>query len=556
MRRNHQYRHAGYLQLEDRFVREHLRRNPVAATWMGEHAYDDLLPESGAEAVERDIAFMKEMRALWEQLPERELSLDERLDRRLVLYHLQNELFMLEDARRWRLGSDLARIVGDSLFPLFVRDFAPWHQRVERMVSRLKAAPAFFMSGRSLFQAVPPLFLRVYLESAQRLPELFDAISASIAGRVPEFLVHEFRKAALEAKKALHEHTHWLEQAIAPKAAGDWALGPAAFQGLLNMRQLGLTPGDLRELGEATLQKCRSRIQGLARKMVGEPNRDAALRRIQQNAPKSFTHALDVYRDAVTRCRAFIEINGFATLPGDETLEIMETPSYMAHLIPFAAYISPERTARPQKGIYVVTRGKDESDMSRFNYPDIMNTSVHEAYPGHHLQQTGQNLHPSRIRGLVSGNETVEGWAHYCEEEMKRLGFENGDDNVFIQTVDEAWRAARVLIDVNLHFKAWSADQAAQFLRQNTTMDQESAESEIKWYVQSPGYPLSYLAGKHLIYRLKENLARQFGSDFRDRAFHDAVIYEGGIPLALASEFYPAFLKDELRQSPAAIVLR
>ena len=179
-----------------------------------------------------------------------------------------------------------------------------------------------------------------------------------------------------------------------------------------------------------------------------------------------------------------------------------------------------------------------------------------EAYPGHHLQQTGQNLHPSRIRCLVSGNETVEGWAHYCEEEMKRLGFENGDENVFIQTVDESWRAARVLIDVNLHFKSWNAEQAAQFLRQNTTMDQESAESEIKWYVQSPGYPLSYLAGKHLIYRLKETLRRQFGSDFRDRAFHDAVIYEGGIPLSLAGEFYPAFLKEELRQSPSAIVLR
>ncbi|HNV72401.1 MAG TPA: DUF885 family protein, partial [Candidatus Ozemobacteraceae bacterium] len=345
MRRNPQYRHTGYRQLEERYVSETLRRNPVAATWMGEHAYDDLLPDTGAEAVEREIAGMKEMRTLWEHLPERELSLDERLDRRLVLYQLQNDLFLQEDARRWRLGSDLARIIGDSLFPLFVRDFAPWHQRVERMVSRLKAAPAFLMAGRSLFQAVPPLFMKVYLESAQRLPDLVDAIAGSIAGRVPEFLIHEFRKASLEAKKALHGHVHWLEQAIAPKAAGDWALGPAAFQGLLTVRQLGLTPGDLRELGESTLQKCRSRMQALAKKMVGEPNRDAALRRIQQNAPKSFAQALDVYRDATARCRAFIDLNGFATLPGEETLEIMETPSYMAHLIPFAAYISPERSA-------------------------------------------------------------------------------------------------------------------------------------------------------------------------------------------------------------------
>ncbi|MBP7635632.1 DUF885 family protein, partial [Candidatus Ozemobacteraceae bacterium] len=181
MHRKAVYRHPGFRKVAEHYYAELLRRNPIAATTLGEHEYDGLLPEAGAEAVDREIAGLRELRDAFQSLPERELSLDERLDRELALHMAGIQLFMLEDVRRWRLGSDLAMMIGDSLFMLFVRDFAPLNVRVESMISRLRAVPAYLMSGRSLFQHVPPLWGRIFIESAERLPDLLATIEGGLA---------------------------------------------------------------------------------------------------------------------------------------------------------------------------------------------------------------------------------------------------------------------------------------------------------------------------------------------------------------------------------------
>lgn len=548
MRRKHVYRNPGFEDLVGRYYDELLRRNPLLATTLGEHRYDGLLPNIGAEAMAKDIDFWREMRDRFEALGERELSLDERLDRRVVLHLLQKELFIHEDLQRWKFGRDLAMDIGDSLFLLFARDFAPLSLRVESMISRMKVAPVYFHSGRTLFQTVPQLWGELYLESAARLPELIDTIAASLKGNVPDFLGLAFAKAGKELKKALQQHVQWLKHAVLPKAQTDWALGSGAFHALMGLRRFGMTIPEMLEISEHHLRKAQDRMASLATNLVASGHLQAATQRVRSKTPKTFEMAMDAYRDAVARSRAFVELKEFATLPGDETLEIMETPAYLSHLIPFAAYLNPERTAHPQKGIYLVTRPPGESDLSRHCYADISNTSVHEGYPGHHLHYSCQNLHPSKVRILSESIETIEGWAHYCEEETKKLGFEDSEENVFIQSMDEVLRAARVMIDINIQQKSWTYAQGLEFLVTKADMDRQAAEAEMRRYTQTPGYPLSYLIGKVLICQLKDDLKKTFGSDLKDRDFHDLVIYEGSIPLFLCREYYPLMLKEMFQQ--------
>jgi uncharacterized protein (DUF885 family) len=518
---------------------------------MGEHQYDALLPEVGAEAVDKEIAFLREMRDTFQALGERELSLDERLDRQLVLHSIRKELFMQEDLRRWRLGRDLAMDIGDAIFSLYVRDFAPLSQRVETMITRLRAAPMYLFSGRTLYQNVPPLWGRVFLESAERVPDLLDAIDKGITGHVPDFLRNDFHKAGEELKKALAQHITWFKNAIMPNAQGDWAMGTGSFQSYMALRNLGISLPDMLELGELKLREAKTRLTQLTNALTGGKVVKEAQHRIKSKTPKTFEHVLDAYTDAVARSRAFIEMTRFATLPDDESLEVMETPSYMTHLIPFAAYINPERGADRQKGIYLVTRPPRGESLERHCYADISNTSIHEGYPGHHLQLCGQNRHSSRIRSLADSIETIEGWAHYCEEEAKHQGFENTEENHFTQTLDEMMRACRVLIDIHIQQKTWTYDQAFEFLRTTTDMDPDGVTAEMNRYTQTPGYPLSYLVGKHTLGQIKSSLKKTFGSDFTDRGFHDLVIYEGGIPAFLAREYYPEMMKEAFRQQQA-----
>jgi len=550
MRRQPVYKHAGFKKIAEHYYHELLRRNPIAATALGEHGYDGLLPEVGAEAVDREIAGLRDMRDSFQSLPERELSIDERLDRELALHMARMQLFMLEDVRRWRLGSDLAMMIGDALFMLFVRDFAPLPERVESMISRLRAVPAYLMSGRTLFQHVPPLWGSIFIESTEKLPELLAAIEGGLSGRLPTPVMQPFLHAANEARKALAEHAHWLRHAILPETSGDWAMEKGPFQALLCARQLGMNAGELLELGETSLRQAQTKADLHARAIIGSQHgtvagtRQAALERVQAHAPATFELALASYRESVARSRAWVEMTGFATLPDGERLDIFETPSYMAHLIPFAAYMPPERTARPQKGIYLVTR--HAGSQSTHSYADIANTSIHEGYPGHHLQLSGQNLHPGIWRGLADSIELMEGWAHYCEEAVLTSGLEAGNENRLVQSRDEAWRSARILIDINLHQKTWSYDQGLAFLMEHASMDRASAEAEMRRYTQTPGYPLSYMAGKHLLLDLRNSLQQRFGSDCSDREFHDLVIHEGSLPLFLAREFYPQLLQDKL----------
>ncbi len=549
MARKPVYSNKGFQNAMERFKAEMFRRNPIAATALGEHKYDGLLPEVGADAMEKEIAFWRDTRDAILAIPRKGLSLDEELDVEIIRHASNIQLFLMGDIQRWKLGLDLAMILGDSIFMLFVRDFAPLALRTESMIMRLKSAPAFLMSGRTLFQRVPPLWAEIFLDSAGRVPGLFDSIEESLKGRVPQTLFHEFRSAAGSARQALDQHCHWLKHAILPNASGDWAMGEGAFQGLLGVRNLGLDESQLLEIGESALANARQAMETLARKISGAKSFSPGLKaevheRLKKHGPATFEQALAAYRDAVARCRAFVETSGFATVPPDEVLEVVETPGFMAHLIPFAAYLNPEPGTRPQKGIYFVTRGQKGEDLSIHNYADISNTSVHEGYPGHHLQLSAQNLHPSPVRIFSDSIELIEGWAHYCEEETKRMGFEAGDENRFIQANDAAMRAARVLIDVNINRKSWDFQKGIQVLIDATGMAQDSALAEMKRYTQSPGYQLSYTVGKVLLVNLKEELKKRSGSDFRDRDFHDLVINEGSLPIFLAREFYPRMLRE------------
>lgn len=551
------YKHLGFSEVSAKYFNLLLTMNPVSATWLGEHKYDGLLPESGAEAVDKEISFLRAMRDDFTALPERELSLDERLDREIAISFVNQQLFMKEDLQRWKLGKDLAMDIGDSIFLLFVRNFAPLHERVESMISRLQAASVYLMSGRTLFQNVPLLWGEIYLESANNLPSLLDTIENSIAMQVSESLVSKFRKESLNVKKALASYSNWLKQAIMPKANADWALGKPAFNALLSVRRLGLTESEILEIGNSSLRKAEDKVNYLSKKILGNSGRPdktsqrEAYDKIRTNAPNTFEHALEAYKDAVARSRHFIKQSKFATLPENESLQVIETPNFMSHVIPFAAYIGPERNDPNQNGIYLVTRSQQKSDLGRYNYAEISNCSIHEGYPGHHLQITGQNLHPSKIRIFSRSPELVEGWAHYCEESVKEYGFENSDENYFVQASDEIFRAARILIDINIHTKKWSFNDGLNFLMKKTQMDKSSAIAEMKRYTQTPGYQLSYLVGKYLIKEIKQDLKREFKSDYSDTKFHDLIIYEGSMPITLGKEYYPLILKSELKQKYA-----
>ena len=185
-----------------------------------------------------------------------------------------------------------------------------------------------------------------------------------------------------------------------------------------------------------------------------------------------------------------------------------------------------------RRGIYVVTPsvGGDPDAMREHNYASISNTSIHEAYPGHHLQLDVARRHPSLTRLLTDAPEFVEGWGMYTELMMREQGFDDDARFRVIMHTDAIWRACRIILDIRMHRGELTAEEATDFLVEHTGFQRSNAQAEVQWYTYRPTYPLSYLLGRTLLLSLRADEQRRLGDAFSLKGFHDTLMRNGSLP--------------------------
>ncbi len=220
------------------------------------------------------------------------------------------------------------------------------------------------------------------------------------------------------------------------------------------------------------------------------------------------------------RARAHLIEHDLITVPSDERIDVIPTPEYLRNVLPFAAYFQPAAFDADPKGIYVVTPsvGHDPHAMLEHNYASISNTSIHEAYPGHHLQLDIARRHPSLTRLLTEAPEFVEGWGMYTELLMREHGFDDGPRFRLMLHTDAIWRACRIILDVRMHRGELTVDEATDFLVEQTGFQRSNARAEVEWYTYKPTYPLSYLLGRTLLLGLRADEQRRLGDAFSLKA--------------------------------------
>jgi len=160
--------------------------------------------------------------------------------------------------------------------------------------------------------------------------------------------------------------------------------------------------------------------------------------------------------------------------------------------------------------------------------------AYHEGVPGHHLQfsiaQELTGLPPFR-RYDLDLNAYTEGWAFYAERLGKEVGFYQDPYSDYGRLQNEMWRAVRWVVDTGVHAKHWTRQQMIDFFHQHTAMDDQNIETEVDRYIAWPAQALSYKMGQMKILALRERAQRELGAKFDLRAFHDAVLDQGPLPL-------------------------
>jgi uncharacterized protein (DUF885 family) len=213
--------------------------------------------------------------------------------------------------------------------------------------------------------------------------------------------------------------------------------------------------------------------------------------------------------------------------------------------------------------MYYTPPSADFSRPGRTWYPNLgkptfplwveVSTAHHEGVPGHHLQigytrWLGERLNAfQRYRGMVSGH--IEGWALYAERLMGELGYLENPDYLLGMLAGQAWRAARVIVDIGMHLKLsiptdesyhggeqWTPELAVPFMVAAGRRTEAFMASEVDRYLGWPAQAISYKVGERIWLRTRETVRRQNGATFDPRRFHRRAFELGLVGLGQLEE--------------------
>ena len=513
----------------DRYYRTWFRFHPEVAVDVGVNGYAHLLRPYGDDEINALKVLNEKLISTLDELNHDKLTQDQQIDLQLMRSSalLQLEAIAVHD---WRLRDPARFLPVNAIYQLTVRNVDDRHTA---LVERLKAIPAHLRGARSWLDMEPENIPMIWLDAAIAEAE-GGTVFFNELKQHPEISTYRINEELDNAVHALLDFAQYLKNELKPKANGDFACGRRYFDLVLQEGHfLNIDADALYQYGEKLFKQTENQLKEVTRELQGNDDVDALMQKIQQHRPAR-EDILAEYRKQMQAAREFVAEHDVVSLPGKENLKVIETPLFLQHQIPFAAYYEPSPTDVEQQGYYYVTPAQTDDDLGEHNYLSIKHTCVHEAWPGHHLQFVKANSKPtsSTLPRLLNSSATLyEGWALYSEQLMHDLGFINDPKSRFVLLKDRLWRALRIMIDVGIHTRGLTLDEASELMQDKLGFSHVQAMGDLSWYTHAPGIPMGYATGWDLINKLKQQ--QQKSEHFNLKTFHDTLLASGSIPLPL-----------------------
>ncbi|MES2875290.1 MAG: DUF885 domain-containing protein [Bacteroidota bacterium] len=179
--------------------------------------------------------------------------------------------------------------------------------------------------------------------------------------------------------------------------------------------------------------------------------------------------------------------------------------------------------------------------------------TLHESVPGHHLQISLARELDSMpdFRKSLYINAFGEGWGLYGEYLGHEMGFYKDPYSLFGRLTYDMWRACRLVIDVGLHKKGWTKEQATKYLAERTALSLVEVNTEVNRYISWPGQALAYKIGELKILEMRKKTEAALKENFDVRAFHDMILSNGSVTLSLLEKITDRFIEEKLNKGKA-----
>ncbi len=529
-----------------------LRTQPEFATTVGDDRYNNRLSDFSDQAIADVIEHNRQVLARFEAVDVTGFPEEEKLNRDLMVGSLRDRV---EGARfkSWEMPADqfggihLEYASLPSYLPFrTVKDYQNYVARLHQIPRVLEQATEHMRQGlrdhlmppRYLLEKVSvqaqqvadaPLETSSFTDPLRKFPDSIaaagrDVLRASVDNAV-----------TTEVKPAYAKFAKFVREEYAPHGRVDpgvWALrdGDARYAfAVRHQTTTDLTADQIHELGLKSVVEIEQQMLKIAQAQ-GFSDLKAFNAHIRQD-PKLYAKSGQQLLDLYTHYRDQM----YGKLPQ----LFGRLPKNKLDVVPMEAF----RSADSVPADYSIGGG-DGSRPGRINVNEyapqkrlLLNVEAiayHEGVPGHHLQysiaQELTDLPPFR-RFDMDVNAYTEGWAFYAERLGKEVGFYEDPYRDYGRLQNEMWRAVRWVVDTGVHRQHWTRQQMIDYFHEHTAMDDQNIETEVDRYIAWPAQALSYKMGQTKILELREQARRELGSKFDLRAFHDAVLDDGPLPL-------------------------
>lgn len=544
--------------LWDLFERMHqfnMRNYPEWATYEGDHRYNDRLTDNSEEGImaRRDSTrmFMKQL----EEIPYDELSTENKLNYDLLKEDFEKDIYTerfnnyyMQIGQQGGIHISFPQMV--DVQPLVtVEDYEKYFARLRAFTTQVDNVISHMRKGMASSIVMPKFIMEQTLPQMEKVynvePEksVFYAEPRSIESF--EMKPEDKEKVKTEMKqiisdvinpgyKKLHDFVRDEYMPVTRTEAGIWSLpdGKERYEyAVENYTTLKIDADSVFNLGMSEVERIRKEMEKVKEStgFTGSlQDFNGYLRTDPQFYYTTKDSLLNGFRTILRRMDTKLP-QLFGRLPLAK-YDLKEMEEFRAKSAPAAYYYSaPEDRSRPG---YFYVNTYNLSARPKFTMTAL---ALHEAVPGHHLQiAIAQELKDlPRFRRDLGVTAFIEGWGLYAEY----LGYETGmyDDPYqrYGALTFEMWRACRLVVDAGLHYKRWTREQAREFMRQNAPLSEVDIESEIDRYIGWAGQALAYKVGELKLKELRRKAEEKLGDKFDIRAFHDAVLENGAIPLPL-----------------------
>ncbi len=521
------------------FYEAWFRFHPQRAVDVGEYRYAGLLPRFGDDDTGALLALLDKLLSSLDEIELADLDGDRQIDFRVLSGAALIEHAELNELD-WRRRDPVRFLPISAIHQLTIR---PISNLEPALTAILEAVPAHLRAARAQLmvdpERVPAEWIGLALAEARSgrsfLLGLVNHPRVARQVRQPRLLAARCEDAA----RAVEDYARFLELELAPLAAGSVAVGRIHFERLLGYRHfLDVNADTLFEFGERIFEQTRAELQEAVQALTGSTDVAAAMERIGADHPEP-GQVLGEYRLAMEAAREQVVALQLVSMPPSQRLSVIDTPEFLRPQIPFAAYQDPAPNDATQTGYYYVTPVTDDSALREHNRTAIRHTSVHEAWPGHHLQFVTANGNPTAASfpRLLNASATLyEGWALYCEGLMVDQGWLDSPESRVVVLHDRLWRALRVMVDVDLQCEHAPLALLAQKLEKVLGFGAGQAAGELAWYSRAPTVPMGYATGWALIVAARQMVLEQRTHSGALREFHDALLGHGSVALPLVLE--------------------